>query len=1449
MTLTNKILVFLGSLLGMAAAFAGTSTWTGGANDGKWSSPGNWDAVPASGDSVSITSGSSPLSIDLGAAAVTVGTFTVAGTGKVTITGSGSLAMTSANVTGATDLDVPVTLRDGGNTITCQGTSLRFLRPVTAIGTKNVVFSSNGNGTGHVYFEDTFTGAGTTFKMQFGNSGSSTGATIEFKKKVIAAAIRYDGGYRSCYCYLYASGNEIEAVATCYGALQFMAVDALPATTYLTWNGYYYENNEVLYAYDFHGFDQTVEAIRDTLQDTQGRDEGRILKSSDGPMTLTLKGQSDAKARCYVKGDVSLVWDPVGDFTQEFNDKASTMTGDIIVKRGTFKVSGTASFATANKIIVAGGATFNLASTANGALDKVCKVVLDTGSTFKVASTSTDAFSAHTTGAAIATGGAFDLESGSNITLAQVTYAGALLPQGVYKSAGSTVEGTPCDWIRGAGTVTVLDAEPDSRETCLWTGAGDGCSWTDDANWDPQLPHAKDIAKFAQNATLTSDVAFNQNRTIDIDSGCTVTISGCVSGAGNITRIGMGRLVLTGNNTFTGDLCISNSYVTARGENALSSSASGVITVYKRNSKTAGNLTLGNVTVKKPLLIQNMDDASNSYSNALVGEPNTVNVVESLVTIQGAYLRMEAQTNSRFIFKGGTKPATADFFNRGTGAEIIITNTPITHKIYDDGQASWLVFACASNTINQWNGDHNRGLRDSIRATVNDAFTTATYFYFGKGGVVDLCGTTQSISRIEALTVSASDWTPVASGYIRSEAPAKMTFNSNNTYTNSAIWQNEVTLEKAGSGTMYLTAASTSAGELIATEGTVELWPSARWTGDLRVNGGTIRVPSPQTVLSGCDLVLGETGTLALDAGEYTFSSIQKADGTFVAPGRYTTGTGALAGVTGEDAVVTVIPRTGPAATYVWTGAAGDGRFATLGNWDTPPDFTSMNGTYVFQLQGSTITVDTPVFAKAFICDSETAGSLTFNAATEDDVVTFSAGYLAVTSSVPVKKHVVFNGPVNFVNGLKLTVGNPAVINGDTTLQFNGDMKSLGAGDLVRIGYGGLYLRGKNYFAGDVVSSNGVTYVYGEDPLGGPGAFRQFPENTSTYLYLGGATITCDVYTYTKNDASTVKSLNDTTNRITGKVYNTNGHFRIAAGNNSIIDIAGGCNPGGFYIPSTGGNGYVMVSEVPLQSGSYYWSDSDNATRSVLNVADNYCNGTWNIYNTLETRVDHAIKNNQTITFNYWAARVNQFGCLDLLGTKQEIAKCSRGATTNVQGVLTRVSGAKVTGLPGSELKLNGAAEVQVMPVFTNAASYVNAGTATRYFRNANTSTGDLQVVSGKLVMAAPGEAYYGVAQDPAVVEGGCWIGNVTVRGGELDLNHAKAINRKMDVFVEDGGTINIPQGVTVYCAYFYVNGVRQNLKTYSGTSASGVTVDSHLTGAGRLQSIGLNPGTVLIFR
>ena len=73
--------------------------------------------------------------------------------------------------------------------------------------------------------------------------------------------------------------------------------------------------------------------------------------------------------------------------------------------------------------------------------------------------------------------------------------------------------------------------------------------------------------------------------------------------------------VITNPFSLTADhtLFINAGRVTARGENALGDNALGAIDVSKRNDPVAYNLVLGGVTVRKELIIRNLDDGSNSY--------------------------------------------------------------------------------------------------------------------------------------------------------------------------------------------------------------------------------------------------------------------------------------------------------------------------------------------------------------------------------------------------------------------------------------------------------------------------------------------------------------------------------------------------------------------------------------------------------------------------------------------------------------------------------------------------------------------------------------------------------------------------------------------------------------------------------------------------------------------
>ena len=221
------------------------------------------------------------------------------------------------------------------------------------------------------------------------------------------------------------------------------------------------------------------------------------------------------------------------------------------------------------------------------------------------------------------------------------------------------------------------------------------------------------------------------------------------------------------------------------------------------------------------------------------------------------------------------------------------------------------------------------------------------------------------------------------------------------------------------------------------------------------------------------------------------------------------------------------------------------------------------------------------------------------------------------------------------------------------------------------------------------------------------------------------------------------------------------------------------------------------------------------------------------------------------------AEPVALYGKLDLTDTAQELARSFRTVSTNADGTVKYLSPGQVSGLSGSSLKLSGSQTVQILPVFTGAASFIHAGTATRHLRNACTSTGELSVVSGTLVMEPPGAAYNGVAQPTSIMEGGTWAGpKVTLAGGTVQVNHAKAFDRHASLYVPYGsaGVINLASGVEQKMGYLYLedaNGVwqRQNLGKWGSAASSARNKSALFSGTGIMNFIGDGLGMMLIFR
>ena len=97
-----------------------------------------------------------------------------------------------------------------------------------------------------------------------------------------------------------------------------------------------------------------------------------------------------------------------------------------------------------------------------------------------------------------------------------------------------------------------------SAATRTWSGAGDGTTWADAANWGGTAPAAGDTAAFNTTVTFAGDVVLPGNLTVSVASGMTVTLNGVVSGTGNLTKTGAGNLrLVNAANTYDGSTTVS----------------------------------------------------------------------------------------------------------------------------------------------------------------------------------------------------------------------------------------------------------------------------------------------------------------------------------------------------------------------------------------------------------------------------------------------------------------------------------------------------------------------------------------------------------------------------------------------------------------------------------------------------------------------------------------------------------------------------------------------------------------------------------------------------------------------------------------------------------------------------------------------------------------------------
>jgi hypothetical protein len=457
------------------ALSAANCTWTGAAGDGKWSTAenwsgntkpinGNWDNVTLTGDGLV----DGVMENDIGKMSVN----------SLKITGSTPLVLNSAYeisilTTGSNGLSIMPSCTINGNIRKTQAGSFYFGANFTLNGSlvidDAVTLGIYGAQNISVNFNGTVDGPYATLQPRCGS-----GSHIYFNGIVSVAQLDSGRSYYQCAPHFCVSGNKIGVFSHAYYRVYLDAENALSRDTVITWDRYYTENGNMSAAYLLNGAQQADRIQSDPLPTGKTNLEHIMSKPGTYGASLTLYGNANAVCYANIANDVSLTWNPSGDFVQEFRDRASDTSGTLGVLNGTLRVAGTATFANVPAIEVGGG-VFEVASTVK-AFASLRSLAVAQGGVFRV-SGNVDHFTAKRVAVEIDSDGTVSLPDNYTWAVASLTIGGVVQAPGIY--------GQNVPQITGGGMIVVSGDSPVEATTVAsaWDGGASDNLASKDANW------------------------------------------------------------------------------------------------------------------------------------------------------------------------------------------------------------------------------------------------------------------------------------------------------------------------------------------------------------------------------------------------------------------------------------------------------------------------------------------------------------------------------------------------------------------------------------------------------------------------------------------------------------------------------------------------------------------------------------------------------------------------------------------------------------------------------------------------------------------------------------------------------------------------------------------------------------------------------------------------------
>ncbi len=567
----KRVILAVAVGLAMSAAAGNTCTWTGGANDGKWSSAANWDTPPVSGndDALIFTGGAVTCENDIDD--MSIGGICCRGTGTKTFNGKtiilNAMPFTGYNANNGS-LSRTYTLSNACTIVynaklDFSNTGRILLDPGVGSATFNGdIFVRKGKTLyiGDPYAKKRDTGPARPFYFN-GRIDAPEGtivlsqwaqSTLYINGAVDVLNFNFDYPASAMYLPEFAGGVKIRSglLHHWYGPLHFRCGDVFGEDLPVMDIGLSYWSNGEKGTVFLDGHTVVIDRLGpgSRAANYPADETGNSFHSST-PATLWMKATGDTSTSNIVRGAVSVVWDPdTSARTIDFKGRKSNTSGSIEVKRGTFRISGAAAFVNVPSIQLGAGTVFEMSSTATAIrpLNSLTALQMDVGARFVVADGTTTPFAADDAlMIRMDSSARLVVPSGFAQKVKHMIVNGVPYAAGKYTGEGGT-EGTVVDQIEGTGVIEVSGEDA----VTYWTGlAGDGL-WSTAGNWQNGVPVPGGLARVWKEGTysIAGPSAIDAGRLetdvhsgrATLDLGAPLAIDGTVFDIGTNSTLNLG---------------------------------------------------------------------------------------------------------------------------------------------------------------------------------------------------------------------------------------------------------------------------------------------------------------------------------------------------------------------------------------------------------------------------------------------------------------------------------------------------------------------------------------------------------------------------------------------------------------------------------------------------------------------------------------------------------------------------------------------------------------------------------------------------------------------------------------------------------------------------------------------------------------------------------------------